>query len=87
MRSALPTPDIQHDDSDDRLKEQLLLAAKIGWHCPRDIRIVDRIEAYIDRDAPEYDAVFHEYLTDQSPNWLYDLGYDPATSYENKRRF
>jgi hypothetical protein len=87
MRPALPTPDIQHDDPDDRLKEQLLLAAKIGWHCPLDIRIVDRIERYIDRDAPEYDAAFREYLVHKNPTWLYDLGYDAATSYEQKRRF
>lgn len=34
----------------------MLLACNIGWHCPRDVSIVDRIEKYINKDAPAYDG-------------------------------
>lgn len=77
MKFALPMPDIQTDDTDDRLKEQLLLAAERGWHCPRDVSIVDRIEKFIDPAAQEYDAGFSAYLTESRQDWLFDLGRQP----------
>lgn len=79
MRHDLPIPDIREEDEDEKLKEQLLLAARRGWHCPRPTVIMDRIKAFIDPVHDDYDEQFAERILQTNSNWFYDLGFDPGT--------
>jgi hypothetical protein len=84
-RLDLPQPDLRHDDEDDRLKEQLLLVARIGWHCPRELGVMRRVEGFVDPSSSSYDETFAGSLREINDNWFYDLGYDPDADYAVKR--
>lgn len=84
-RLAGKQPDPRSDDTDEGLKEQLLLAARIGWHCPRELGVFQRVEGFVDPASSTYDETFSKALRDINDSWFYDLGYDPDSGYSTRR--